>query len=127
MVKKSTGKTQKPDPLDLEIGARLRSFRVVRGITQGDVSKVLNLSSQQIQKYECGANRLSCSGLIRLMQHYDTSPETFFDGITETAKQTGPIKPKPDEAELLSFYRGLKTDDLRKTILNLLRSLILED
>ena len=44
-------------PVDIHVGKKLKQIRTLRRLSQTDVAKRLNLSFQQIQKYECGANR----------------------------------------------------------------------
>ena len=58
-------KSAGPDPIDVEVGQRLRARRRVAGVTQAGLAEVLNLSFQQIQKYERGYNRVSASVLVR--------------------------------------------------------------
>ncbi len=54
-----------PDPIDVEVGARLRARRRSCGVTQAGLAESLNLSFQQVQKYERGYNRVSASVLVR--------------------------------------------------------------
>ena len=42
-------------PVDIHVGRRMKEMRVIRGFTQADVAGNLELSFQQIQKYEIGA------------------------------------------------------------------------
>ena len=44
----------KPDPVDVHVGARLRDRRTLLGLSQGEVGVRLGLNWQQIQKYERG-------------------------------------------------------------------------
>ncbi len=52
-----------PDPIDLYVGGRLRSARILAGLSQEKLGDALNVTFQQIQKYEKGANRISASRL----------------------------------------------------------------
>ncbi len=45
--------------LNRQIGKRLRDARVLRGLSQERLGKMVGVSSQQVQKYENGTNRLS--------------------------------------------------------------------
>jgi transcriptional regulator with XRE-family HTH domain len=55
-----------PDPIDIEVGGRIRARRVSLGISQTALAKALGLTFQQVQKYEKGANRVSASTLVRV-------------------------------------------------------------
>jgi transcriptional regulator with XRE-family HTH domain len=60
--------------LDREIGARVRRARKERGLTQTQLGESLNVSFQQVQKYERGTNRISSSALILIARVLDVSP-----------------------------------------------------
>lgn len=59
---------------DIEIGKRLRDFRVFAGISQTELGEPLGVSFQQIQKYEAGKNRISASALIVLCRKLGITP-----------------------------------------------------
>ena len=50
-------------------------------MSQTDVARKLDLSFQQIQKYEIGANRIAASRLFDLAGVLDVPPAYFFDGL----------------------------------------------
>jgi len=52
-----------PDPIDLYVGGRLRTARILAGLSQEKLGDALNVTFQQIQKYEKGTNRISASRL----------------------------------------------------------------
>jgi transcriptional regulator with XRE-family HTH domain len=61
--------------VDKIIGQRMRSFRLAKHMSQGDLGKHLGVTFQQIQKYENGKNRLSVSRLITAAKVLGTSVE----------------------------------------------------
>lgn len=61
--------------LDKAIGARIRSYRQARKMSQGDIGKLLGVTFQQVQKYENGKNRVSGSRLVRLCEILNVRPE----------------------------------------------------
>jgi len=54
------------DPIDVAVGARICIRRRALGLSQGALGAKLDLSFQQIQKYERGANRVSASMLVKM-------------------------------------------------------------
>lgn len=54
--------------LDVQIGAALKNHRMVAGLSQRDIADALQISPQQLQKYETGTNRVSFSRLIEVCQ-----------------------------------------------------------
>ena len=47
--------------IDAEIGRKIRFFRKEKKITQRQLATKLNISHQQLQKYETGENKISAS------------------------------------------------------------------
>ena len=72
------------DDTDLHIGKRLRRRRRLLGMTQQDLAELVGVRFQQIQKYECGANRITSSRLYDLSKALNVSVQYFFDGIEGT-------------------------------------------
>lgn len=68
-------------PVDIHVGKQLKQIRTERRLSQTDVAKQLNLSFQQIQKYEIGSNRVAASRLFELSQILEVPPSYFFDGL----------------------------------------------
>jgi transcriptional regulator with XRE-family HTH domain len=68
-------------PVDIHVGRKLKQIRTLRRLSQTDVAKKLNLSFQQIQKYEIGSNRVAASRLFELAQILDVPPSYFFEGL----------------------------------------------
>jgi transcriptional regulator with XRE-family HTH domain len=59
--------------LDREIGQRLRTTRLMRGLSQTQVGQILGVSFQQIQKYEKGVNGLSPARMKRYAESLDVT------------------------------------------------------
>jgi transcriptional regulator with XRE-family HTH domain len=70
-----------PDPIDVEVGARIRARRVSLGISQTALAKALGLTFQQVQKYERGVNRVSASKLYETAQVLQAPVTHFFEGL----------------------------------------------
>lgn len=69
------------DNTDLHVGKRLRRRRRLLGMTQQDLAGMVGVRFQQIQKYECGANRVTASRLYDLSRALNVSVQYFFDGL----------------------------------------------
>jgi len=70
-----------PHPIDVHVGARIRAQRVVRGLTQSELAKLVGISFQSVQKYEQGENRVSASRLYEFAEALGVAPQHFFDGL----------------------------------------------
>lgn len=87
------------DETDLYVSRRLRRRRRLLGMTQQELAVQVGVRFQQIQKYECGANRMTSSRLYGLARAMNVPVQYFFDGLDE---QMGPGKPANDAESLES-------------------------
>lgn len=69
--------------LNIHIGIRLKQKRIEKNLTQTKVAKALNVTFQQIQKYEKGTNGLSASRMQALSNYFKVPISYFFEGFTE--------------------------------------------
>ncbi len=70
-------------PVDVHVGKKIKQMRALRRLSQTDVAQKLNLSFQQIQKYEIGSNRVAASRLYELSKIFGVPTSYFFDGLPE--------------------------------------------
>jgi transcriptional regulator with XRE-family HTH domain len=87
-------KKRSGDPRDAEIGKRVRSLRLHRGLSQTELGNELDITFQQVQKYEKGTNRISAGRLQRIGEVLNVPITFFFKGEEETtgkhdARSTG--------------------------------------
>lgn len=68
-----------PHPIDVHVGSRIRLRRRQRDMSQTTLAEHLNLTFQQIQKYEKGSNRVSSSKLWSLAAILDVPVAWFFE------------------------------------------------
>ena len=128
-----------PDPIDIHVGSRVRMARTMAGMGQDALAEQLDLTFQQIQKYEKGHNRISASRLMRIAAILNKRPEWFFDEmppeLEESAKPDAPAKIKylPDDSlqrETLDFIRNLSridSEEKRALMINMVKTLTTED
>ena len=57
-----------PNPIDIEVGKRVRVYRQKAGLSQTQLGDALKLTFQQVQKYEKGTNRVAPSRLEVIAQ-----------------------------------------------------------
>ena len=67
-----------PDAQDLEVGRRVRTFRLQRGLSQEKLADQLGLTFQQVQKYEKGTNRIGAGRLQRIAEILGVTAADFF-------------------------------------------------
>ena len=79
------------DNFNIHLGKKLRMRRLSLGLTQTKVAQAINVTFQQIQKYEKGTNGVSSNRLMQL-SNFLKIPITYFlkilkNSITKMKKQ----------------------------------------
>ena len=92
-----------PNPIDVHVGKRLRLRRTLLGMSQERLGKAINLTFQQVQKYERGTNRIGSSRLYQLSQVLDIPVSYFFDDLPPDI--VGTKTPSLADANFASFDR----------------------
>lgn len=70
--------------IDIFVGQRIREARKQAGITLKELSAVLGIRFQQLQKYETGANRVSASRLWDIAEALEKPVSKFFPANEES-------------------------------------------
>jgi transcriptional regulator with XRE-family HTH domain len=107
-----------PNPIDIDVGAKVRQLRRLLGLTQRAVGEALGVSFQQIQKYEAGTNRISASSMQRFADFLGVPASYFFGNEREGAGEIS-----HETIELGRAFLALPDDKTRKIILDLVVSL----
>ncbi|MFG1270807.1 helix-turn-helix transcriptional regulator [Xanthobacter sp. DSM 14520] len=87
--------------IDKEIGARMRLARMRKGLSQERLGEAVDVTFQQIQKYERGVNRVSASTIVKVAKFLNVSVSYLLLG---TDDQYG-NEPLPIDAAALTAAR----------------------
>ena len=68
-------------PMNVEIGRRLRDRRLLLGLSQTSLAKRMQLTFQQVQKYEKGTNALAAVRLVQAAEALRVPITYFFEGL----------------------------------------------
>ena len=71
------------DNFNKHLGNKLKLRRLALGLTQTKVAKAINVTFQQIQKYEKGTNGVSSVRLLQLANHLKVPVNYFFEDFSE--------------------------------------------
>lgn len=109
------------------IGQAIRRARRRKRVTQDALADRLNISSQQVQKYEKAKSRISASSLLKIAMFLGEPIETFFKDARAhlEGKQIAPEPTRSDNDETIYGY-GLAVQNIsdpafKKTIIALIR------
>ncbi len=71
------------DNFNKHLGNKLKLRRLALGLTQTKVAKAINVTFQQIQKYEKGTNGVSSIRLLQLANYLKIPVNYFFEDYSE--------------------------------------------
>ncbi len=117
--------------IDLHLGKRLRRRRRLLGLTQQQLAGAVGVRFQQIQKYECGANRISAARLWQLSEALEVPISYFYDGLSdkphaelhaERGEASGEMLARKETMDLIRAYYQLG-ERPRRRLLDLAKSL----
>ena len=124
--------------IDAAVGAQVRLRRILLGLSQEAVSKIIGLTFQQLQKYEHGTNRISASRLYQLSMILHVPVSYFFETVDVESDQQSSLEPvlvkevdnipgdlmkKRKTVELVRSFYEIEGEKQRNAALNLLKTL----
>ena len=95
------------------LGGKLKLRRLALGLTQTKVAKAINVTFQQIQKYEKGTNGVSSIRLLQLSNYLKVPINFFFEDFSEYLVNVEKSKETPMTVNynfLVKLYSELNND-----------------
>jgi transcriptional regulator with XRE-family HTH domain len=102
--------------LNKAIGSKLRLFRKHNSIRKKELCRIFSVSTQQLNKYESGENRISAAKLYIFLKHYGLD-SSYFLGDNESKKLE-------KVSELFYNFSRLKDNNMKKTVLELIKNVV---
>lgn len=118
---------KEPDPVDFYVGQNLKFVRLENNMSRVEFGRLVSLSSQQIQKYEFGINRISASRLWYFSIILNKQPGWFFEGFADFIENdehgSGVKQEKENIAKFVVNFFKIEDKPVRNSILKLMCSL----
>jgi transcriptional regulator with XRE-family HTH domain len=121
MVRNS--KRQPEGPFYRDLGRNIRVARGTAGKTQLDIAGYLDVTFQQVQKYENGTNRIPVDSLVSLAAYLELPLSQFIapsDGDSEFQSLASQFSSKEFHA-LMEAWGTIKDRPMRAALLNLVK------
>ncbi len=139
-ARKARYSSERPHPVDIHVGGRVRLRRTMLGMSQEKLGEAIGLTFQQVQKYERGTNRIGSSRLFELSRVLEVPITFFFDemppevagkarkGRPGLAERAGPAYEtetlaRRETLELMRNYYQVGDESVRKRMFELVKSL----
>jgi len=118
-----------PNPVDVHVGTRIRTRRLLIGMNQETLANALKLTFQQVQKYEGGANRVSASRLSHIAEILGVPISYFFSDLGPEGSEpslreleTRERMQRPETIELIRSYYAIADQDTRRQFLDMVKA-----
>ncbi len=122
-----------PSGIDRVVGQRIRWRRRELRLTQDKLGELLNLTFQQVQKYEKGVNRVSAGRLFEISSVLGVPISYFFEGaeelladdqllVAEDEDEPRPLSLTSEILDLISAFQRIEDESLRRSLLNTVRA-----
>src|SRR5579883_2904371 len=123
------------NPIDVQVGNRVRIRRMLIGMSQERLGDLLGLTFQQVQKYEKGVNRIGAGRLFEVARILNVPVDFFYEGVGQEgeggfAEESAPVLEFVSSAEGLQLslaFMKIKDPKVRKRVLDLVKSLAAEE
>jgi len=119
-----------------KIGEEIRRIRTLRGYSQETLAEKIGVSYQQIQKYEKGDSELKINRLesiaealeVPLLELININSSELSDPKQNYREKNQKLfQLTKEEQDFLRLYRKIKSPDIRKSIITLIKSLLKEE
>ena len=104
------------------IGMKILSFRKKNGFTRVKLAKSLNMTHQQLDKYEKGINKISAAKLAIIAQKLNININYFYENLL-LLQDTKTQQEKEKIDILLKYYFNIKKSQNRELIINIAKEL----
>jgi transcriptional regulator with XRE-family HTH domain len=115
-----------PDPVDVYVGGRVRTRRLLLGMNQEELARALGLTFQQVQKYESGANRVSASRLWEIAAVLKMPIGDFFPADGDQEKPENRLLrerlQQPESIELIRFFYAIPDGPKRQQFFEMVKA-----
>lgn len=121
------------NPIDAQVGNRVRLRRMLIGMSQERLGDLLGLTFQQVQKYEKGVNRIGAGRLFEVSRILGVPIDYFYEGamvqgagFAENDASSPPVMEFVSSGEGLQLslaFMKIKDPKLRKRVLDLVKQM----
>lgn len=125
-----------PSKIDQQIGSKLKLQRLKVKVSLKQLGDVINVSFQQIQKYERGLNKISSCNLFLISKYLGLDVGYFFEDLdTKNSNSVVALmdsnkeiiqKNKVSDRELVSIikhYASISNSQRRKSLLEMIKTM----
>lgn len=107
--------TEGTGTFDQELGERVRTVRLHRGMSQRELSEAIGVSREHLQNYEKGATRIHCGALWRIAKALDVRVGDLLENDEFSTPLDSPLNWR--ERELVAALRRIPGTQMQQAVL----------
>ena len=112
------------EEIDKFIGNKIYSLRLAKGLSRQQLSKVIGVTHQQLQKYEKGNNRISVGRLVFISKALDKNISYFYEGLETGNNETTVTQHQRMCIEVSRNFMKIENTEHQNAVNTLIKSLI---
>ncbi|NLS07091.1 helix-turn-helix transcriptional regulator [Rhizobium sp. P32RR-XVIII] len=124
-----------PNAIDVHVGSRVRTRRLLLGLSQVQLAEQIGVTFQQVQKYEKGMNRIGASRLLKIAEVLSVPPSFLFqqdgasprrldgDETPDSADPVGEFLRSKEGLALNQAYLKITDAKVREKVLSLVKAM----
>jgi transcriptional regulator with XRE-family HTH domain len=109
--------------VDKHIGGKIYSLRLAQGFSRQQLSQIIEVTHQQLQKYEKGTNRISVGRLVLIAKALSKDISYFYEGLE--AANNEPVETQHQRMciEVSRNFMKIENPDHQTAVNTLIKSL----
>ena len=104
-----------------EIGGRIKKRRMELKISQEELAEVLNITYQQVQRYENGTSKLNVEKIQVISEALSVPMSYFFESYKPAVTENTVPYMTSDENRLLRYFRKIRDNTSKTTVIYVAR------
>lgn len=107
--------------IDKKIGSNIMNLRVSGGFSRNELASYIEVTHQQMQKYEKGINRICIGRLLKIANFFQVECKIFYEDIENINDDTD----CREQRQLLEIFKSLKkidNEEFKNSIARMIRS-----
>lgn len=109
--------------VDKFIGGKIYSLRLAKGLSRQQLSEVIGVTHQQLQKYEKGTNRISVGRLVLIAKALSKEVSYFYEGLDSDNKEPLMTQHQRMCIEVSRNFMKIESSEQQNAVNSLVKSL----
>lgn len=117
------------EDVEKNVGTQLKMLRMSRKISQKELARRMDITYQQVQKYEAGLNRISVSRIWQICKIFDITPNFLFENVLDLERLGGEASElipnklaSSHDVKLMLAFKKIEENDKKNLVIRMCES-----